>query len=307
MIRFIAFVAAVVMAAPVMAQVTITPATFGPGSTIALGAGTVAVPSLQIGSNAGIFNDLGGYIMFSSNGNNPVSIASDYLTMKGTASISWANNVTWSGHDIQLWRDDTGILAQRNGTGAAPQAYRLYNTYTNASNREYGYARWVSNRFELGMAEDGTGSPRDFAIVTDNSTGSEAIPLVFSVSDNSLHLGFSNVNTVKSTVGWGSTSTTGTLVTNDAQTVANAAVISLGANTVNAVYMISASNGTNAIFTVNGASQVTELVFSYGAGTYYSITKNTASKVNVYWETDAYKLQNLTGSSMTIRLIRLGI
>jgi hypothetical protein len=37
-------------------------------------------------------------------------------------------------YDLALFRDAAGTLAQRNGTNA--QAYRLYNTYTNASNYE---------------------------------------------------------------------------------------------------------------------------------------------------------------------------
>ena len=42
-----------------------------------------------------------------------------------------------------LNQDSSGVFAQRNGTAA--QTYRLYNTYTDASNYERGFMRWNSN------------------------------------------------------------------------------------------------------------------------------------------------------------------
>lgn len=131
---------------------------------------------------------------------------------------------------------------------------------------------------------------------------------MYPMSDNYTSLGTAGSSWASSYVNtYTSRLTTGTLVTNDVQTVAVDAVVSLGSNALSGLYVVSASNGTNALFSVNGASQNVELVYSYQSGTYFSSTKDTASKVNVYWETDAYKLQNKTAGSISIRLIRLGV
>ena len=50
--------------------------------------------------------------------------------------ISYSGNLT-------LWRDADNIFAQRNGLNA--QEFRIYNTYTDASNYERGYIRWDGN------------------------------------------------------------------------------------------------------------------------------------------------------------------
>jgi hypothetical protein len=66
------------------------------------------------------------------------------------------------GVDLVLARDDAGILAQRNGTN--PQEFRLYNTYTDASNYERGFMRWNSNVLEIGTEADGTGTVRELKV-----------------------------------------------------------------------------------------------------------------------------------------------
>ena len=65
--------------------------------------------------------------------------------------------------DTFLKRDDAaGVLAQRNGTNA--QTYRLYNTYTDASNYERGFFQWNSNVLEIGPEAAGTGTARPMRI-----------------------------------------------------------------------------------------------------------------------------------------------
>jgi hypothetical protein len=55
-------------------------------------------------------------------------------------------------------RDAADTLAQRRGTN--PQAFRLYNTFTDASNFERGFMTWNSNVLEIGTEAGGTGSAR---------------------------------------------------------------------------------------------------------------------------------------------------
>lgn len=56
----------------------------------------------------------------------------------------------------------SGILEQRNGT--TPQLFNLYNTYTDASNKEQGFIGWVTNVLTIGTGASGTGVSRSIAI-----------------------------------------------------------------------------------------------------------------------------------------------
>lgn len=81
--------------------------------------------------------------------------------------LSFCNTANQGGQDLYLYRDAAGTLAQRNGTNA--QTLRVYNTYTDASNYERGFARWASNVFEVGAEAAGTGTNRNVKI-TSNAT-----------------------------------------------------------------------------------------------------------------------------------------
>jgi hypothetical protein len=69
--------------------------------------------------------------------------------------------------DLCIMRDAAGILAQRNGTNA--QTFRLYGTFTDASNFERGFMRWASNVLEIGTEAAGTGTQRRLDLVTGTS------------------------------------------------------------------------------------------------------------------------------------------
>ena len=73
--------------------------------------------------------------------------------------------------DLLLARDAANTLAQRNGVYA--EAFNLYNTYTDASNYERGFMRFVSNVLEIGAAAVGTGTAR--AISMQSGTGVLAV------------------------------------------------------------------------------------------------------------------------------------
>ena len=62
--------------------------------------------------------------------------------------------------DVFMVRDNADILAQRNGTTS--QAFRVYNTYTDASNYERGVFDWktTANQLTIGTERAGTGSSR---------------------------------------------------------------------------------------------------------------------------------------------------
>jgi hypothetical protein len=66
-----------------------------------------------------------------------------------------------------IWGEAANTLAQRNGANA--QEFRLYNTYTDASNYERGGLRWVSNILRLGTDGAGTGTSRNVEIAPGGS------------------------------------------------------------------------------------------------------------------------------------------
>jgi hypothetical protein len=71
-----------------------------------------------------------------------------------------------SAGDVILARDDANILAQRNGVNA--QAFRVYNTYTDASNYERANMEWNTNRFRIFTDKAGTGASRSIDIISSN-------------------------------------------------------------------------------------------------------------------------------------------
>ena len=83
------------------------------------------------------------------------------------------NSFQWIGwaSDTKLFRDNAAdIIGQRNGTTA--QTFRLYNTYTDASNYERGFMSWTSNVLEIGSECAGTGSTRTTRLVAQDKSGS---------------------------------------------------------------------------------------------------------------------------------------
>lgn len=70
--------------------------------------------------------------------------------------------------DVVLRRDAADTLAQRRSTN--PQTFRLYNTFTNASNYERLGLTWSSNICTIGLAQAGTGSTRNLVVAGANAT-----------------------------------------------------------------------------------------------------------------------------------------
>jgi hypothetical protein len=67
----------------------------------------------------------------------------------------------------------TNFLEQRNLTSA--QTFRLYNTFTDASNYERGFFRWNSNILEIGHEVAGTGVNRNVRIITRSQSSHVAL------------------------------------------------------------------------------------------------------------------------------------
>jgi hypothetical protein len=80
--------------------------------------------------------------------------------LASSVRLGWTSGalVNLGTYDVFLQRDAAATLAQRDGTNA--QTFRIYNTFTDASNYERGFMRWSSNVFEIGPEAAGTGSNR---------------------------------------------------------------------------------------------------------------------------------------------------
>jgi hypothetical protein len=81
-----------------------------------------------------------------------------YLQFDTGFGLAWTNGTYLATVDTLLVRDGPGILAQRLGTAA--HQFRIYQTFTDASNYERGRLGWSGNDFLVGVERDGTGSER---------------------------------------------------------------------------------------------------------------------------------------------------
>ena len=137
---------------------------------IALSNGSLQLknPVEQPGISTGFGDSVFGYDVSgnpTSGGAVIIKAGKNELRFRSTGIITWASSST-NAHDtntsLALLSDAANILAQRNGTNA--QTFRVYNTFTDASNYERGFLRWSSDVFEVGPEAAGTGTARPMRI-----------------------------------------------------------------------------------------------------------------------------------------------
>lgn len=93
--------------------------------------------------------------------------------------------------DTYFYRDAAGIFAQRNGINA--QAFRVYNTYTDANNGEWGALRWNANVLEIGAFANGTGQVRNLQIKS-YSTQIHGVATFFATASGTISIGINPVS-----------------------------------------------------------------------------------------------------------------
>jgi hypothetical protein len=113
-----------------------------------------------------VTNGIGPYTFFvrSSSGARFVGMGSDVGFGWGGSGDFYPNEAP----DVCLRRDDANILAQRSGTN--PQAFRLYNTYTDGSNYARANLAWVSGDFKIQTTQAGTGSSSGIILAPSNGS-----------------------------------------------------------------------------------------------------------------------------------------
>jgi hypothetical protein len=114
------------------------------------------------GNPANFYSRSVGVLNFAQSNTLAVDIAYPNFTLSSDYTLAWASTsgaVGASGSkDLFIRRDAANTLAQRNATNA--QTFRLYNTFTDASNYERGFMKWNGNVLEIGTEAAGTGASR---------------------------------------------------------------------------------------------------------------------------------------------------
>jgi hypothetical protein len=140
-------------------------------------------------------------IVAMSAGNLPIAASSGWpvqFTSGGGILLSSGAAVRWGTFpEVNLVGEAASILAQRNGTNA--QTFRIYNTFTDASNYERGFARWNSNVFEIGVSEAGTGTSRALSFLTASTArwNVSTAGHFLAATDNTYDIGASGANRPK--------------------------------------------------------------------------------------------------------------
>ena len=127
---------------------------------------------------------VGGSSQFSIRKDGAVVVSNSFNAYGSFAVTNAFNTVLWSGAsfgwaaasgvnpttvaDLTLLRDAANTLAQRNSTNA--QAFRVYNTYTDASNYERLGLAWSGNTLQILTERAGTGTSRDVQIGTQGTS-----------------------------------------------------------------------------------------------------------------------------------------
>jgi hypothetical protein len=113
--------------------------------------------------------------------------------------LTWrtATNGPFSGTQASLYAEDQNVLAQRATTN--PQTFRIYNTFTDASNHERGFMRWTSNVLQIGTEKGSVGgSARNLELLVggvvamrfQTSTQFDLVGTLRPLNNNAYSLGF---------------------------------------------------------------------------------------------------------------------
>jgi hypothetical protein len=136
-----------------------------------LSAGTKTAPALAAtGTNTGIYFRASTFFEATDGTNVFVSAQSAGMTLASGMLFGWSGGFPDStGSDVELYRDATDALAQRRGTNA--QTFRIYNTFTDASNYERLNIVATGSSFELVCQSAGTGTSRPLQLKAGASSG----------------------------------------------------------------------------------------------------------------------------------------
>lgn len=125
--------------------------------------GSVSAPSLSFANStgSGLRHSGSNAVRAVSNGTDVFLFSSGQFNFNSGVEFGWGSGALGT-FDTKLARDGANALAQRNSTTG--QHWRVYNSYTDASNYERGNFSWTSNVLEITTAAAGTGNNRNIRI-----------------------------------------------------------------------------------------------------------------------------------------------
>jgi hypothetical protein len=156
--------------------------------------GSASAPGISFASdsNTGFYEIFSGFIGYSSDGVARLALTSG-VQFKSDSTLEWSSGVVGGTSDVVLVRDAANTLAQRNGTNA--QAFRIYNSYTDASNYERLKIYWAGNQAAIRTEAAGTGTVRNFLFgVNGEQWGVNTSGNFISMADNTYDIGASGAN-----------------------------------------------------------------------------------------------------------------
>jgi hypothetical protein len=169
-------------------------AIFGPTATFTNNIG-IATPALNVGDGASVASNFaGGQVNIWTGNVNSASLNSGGVALRSTSTVAWGSGTSVTSADLFVARDAANTLAQRNGVNA--QAFRVYNTFTDASNYERVALKAETTYFRIITEKAGTGAARALAFATDGlnrweiNTGGHFL----AAADNTYDIGASGAN-----------------------------------------------------------------------------------------------------------------
>jgi hypothetical protein len=133
---------------------------------------TVNSTVIQLNSNGGIANieAFGNSLTLAGNGGHNISLPAATFQRSGVGYGFFLGTGTTANSPVLYGnaQEANHTIAQRNGVNA--QTFRVYNTFTDASNYERGKMEWSSNVLRIGTEKAGTGTARALELQTDGTT-----------------------------------------------------------------------------------------------------------------------------------------
>ena len=233
------------------------------------------------------------------------------IQLGSNMSMGWSSNTapTAASADLRLFRDAADTLAQYRGTNA--QTFRIYNTFTDASNYERGFLRWSSNILQIGSEKAGTGTRRTLEFVTDGTARWRVGDGSISAAPSMLALG--------NTAIFGTNESYNVIIATGAQGTVNAGVFS--PNNSNTGYLaigeslhlgLTSSGTSGDVRLVRDAANVLALRNSTTAQAYriYNTVSGTSNvnfeRASFRWASSEFIIDAEAGGTGTLRGIKLG-
>ena len=294
-----------------------------PSGQVLASDGTATLPSLSFGgaTNQGFYRS-GANVWFVGGGSAVAFFNNTGLSVATGVPFNFNSN-----GDTKLYSDASNTLAQRNSTNA--QTFRLYNTYTDASNYERLSIDWstTANTATIVTQNAGTGSARSLKLLAGGTAGvtiqgyadtvitstaakvyltagntktwvlSESSGSFYPLADATYDLGIASTNRIRNAYFSG-------VVTTNSDASINTVTVGLGGGAVssntavgNGAMAATATGGYNSAFGQVSLPALTSGSQNSACGA-YSLNANTTGSNNSAFGTSALRL-NVTGINNT--------